>query len=121
MGPHKFVGIATRNPLQVPGHDEMGTRLIKPATVTRDLGDISVGLTRLGKSSPDLHHGADPDALALGFRHLGVMDPAIDPIDHQMDAVGHFVGGKPFADHPANHDGSWICSPMDGVVANTPF
>ena len=64
--------------------------------------DVAISRSRSGDGWSHLHDHVPTDILQMrAVGELHVMDPAVDPVDHQIDALVHLVAGQPFCQDPA--------------------
>jgi hypothetical protein len=100
---------------------KMPARLIDAGPFLGHEGDVPVGVSR----PRDGWGGLDDHALPhlLDRRRAGefhVMDPAVNAIDDEVDALAHLVAGQSFPDHPAGDTLARSRSVKD-VLRDTPF
>jgi hypothetical protein len=83
--------------LQVPA------RPVDAIAVGRIGSDVAVGRSWAGDNGRGLNDQVPPDLLdPARVLELHVMDPAIDAVDDQVDALAHLVSGQAFGQDPAD-------------------
>ena len=96
---------------------QMRARAIDALSV-RHVGDVQIGRPRARRYGSCLDDHAAPHILDAGrIGELDVMDPAVHPVDDQIDLLAHLVAGKPLADDAAD-DRLGQLTPMEKILAD---
>src|SRR5262245_42493312 len=94
MGFHIALVIVAGNVRRGAGDAEMLARLVDAAVLSSKLSNGPVGPSRSCLGRPDPNNVADGHGLGVSFRHLEMVNPPVEPIDHEVLAVGHLIAGK---------------------------
>jgi hypothetical protein len=112
--------VATRNAEASGfGHNAMCARMIV-AGVSRKLGDITIRGTRAFWRRRNLDNRANLRLFdCRRLSHRDMMDPAIDAVDNEAEALTELVG-QPLADHPSDTRRASLLAVQD-IAAKCPL
>ena len=81
----------------------MPARPVDAVVLLSIAGDVAVGWSRTADDGGGLDDNVPPDLLdPARVLELHVMDPAIDAVDDQVDALAHLVSRQAFGQDPAD-------------------